>query len=179
MTLDLFLAWLIILNLILKMFFQKPCKSLNFLGINIRIVENNLVFDIHYKPTNSFNYLSYTNCHRTHTKNNILLLLAKRIVSIVTNNRENRSKKLKEHLLDRKHPQRITDDSFTKYFHQMFKLKITIALHLSKPTIVNIISVWKKPIAVSTILKTKNLKLVSKRKKYYDPLGNPQTYVIF
>ena len=98
------------------MFFQKPCKSLNFLGINIRIVENNLVFDIHYKPTNSFNYLSYTNCHRTHTKNNILLLLAKRIVSIVTNNRENRSKKLKEHLLDRKHPQRITEDSFTKTF---------------------------------------------------------------
>ena len=45
-----------------------------------------------------------------------MLPLAKRIVSIVTNNRENQSKKLKEHLLDRKHPQRITEDSFTKIF---------------------------------------------------------------
>ena len=38
------------------------------LGINLQIAENNLVFDIHY--------------------NNILLSLAKLIVSMVTNNRE-------------------------------------------------------------------------------------------
>ena len=82
-------------------------KSLNFLGINIQIVENNLVFDIHYKPTNSFNYLTYTSYHPPHTENNILLSLAKRIVSIVNNNRESRLKKLKEHLRDRKYPQHI------------------------------------------------------------------------
>ena len=58
------------------------------LGINLQIAENNLVFDIHYKPTNSFNYLAYISCHLPHTKNNILLSLAKLIVSIVTNNRE-------------------------------------------------------------------------------------------
>ena len=43
----------------LKFIFENPSKSLNFLDINIQIVENNLVFDIHYKPTNSFNYLTY------------------------------------------------------------------------------------------------------------------------
>ena len=105
----------------LKFIFENPSKSLNFLDINIRIVENNLVFDIHYKPTNSFNYLTYTSCHPPHTKNNISLSLAKRIVSIVTYNRENRLMELKEHLLDRKHPQYIIDYSFTKIFQPKFQ----------------------------------------------------------
>ena len=74
----------------LKFIFENPSKSLNFLDINIPIIENNLVLDIHYKPTNSFNYLTYTSCHPPHTKNNISLSLAKRIVSIVNNNRESR-----------------------------------------------------------------------------------------
>ena len=105
----------------LKFIFENPSKSLNFLDINIQIVENNLVFDIHYKPTNSFNYLTYTSCHPPHTKNNISLSLAKRIISIVTYNRENRLMELKEHLLDRKHPQYITDYSFTKIFQPKFQ----------------------------------------------------------
>ena len=100
----------------LKFFFQNPSKSLNFLDINIWIVENNLGFDIHYKPKNSFNYLTSTNCHPSHTKNNILLSLAKHIFSIVTNDRQNQLKELKEHLLDRKHPQHNIDYSFTKLF---------------------------------------------------------------
>ena len=81
----------------------------------------NLVFDIHYKPTKSFNYLTYTNCHLPHTKSNILLPLARRIVSIVTNKRENRLKELKEHLLYRKHPQHIIDYSLTKIFQPKFQ----------------------------------------------------------
>ena len=105
----------------LKFIFKNPSKSLNFFDINIRIVESNLVFDIHYKPTNSFNYLTYTSCHPPHTKNNISLSLAKRIVSIVTNNRENRLMELKEHILDRKHPQYIIDYSFTKIFQPKFQ----------------------------------------------------------
>ena len=50
-----------------------------------------------------------------------MLSLAKRIVSIITNNRENRLKELKEHLLDRKHPQHIIDNSFTKIFQPKFQ----------------------------------------------------------
>ena len=51
----------------LKLIFENPSKSLNFLDNNIRVVENNLVFDIHYKLANSFNYLTYTSCHPPHT----------------------------------------------------------------------------------------------------------------
>ena len=72
-------------------------KRLNSLHIYNLIVEKNLVFDIHYKPTNSFNYLTYTTCHPPHTKNNISLSLAKRIISLVTSNKENRLNELKEH----------------------------------------------------------------------------------
>ena len=70
----------------LKIIFENPYKSLNSLDISIRIVENNLVFQIQCKPANSFNYLTYTSCHPPHTKSNISLSLAKRVVSIVTNN---------------------------------------------------------------------------------------------
>ena len=87
----------------LKFISKNSSKFLNFLDINLQIVVNSLVFDIYYKPTNSFNYLTYTSCHPPHTKNNISLSLVKRIVSIVTNNRENQLKELKEYSLDRKH----------------------------------------------------------------------------
>ena len=93
----------------LKFIFENLSKSLNLLDMNLQIVEYNLVFNIYYKPTNSFNYLTYTSCHPPHTKNNISLSLAKRIVAIVTNNRENRFKELKEQLLDKKHPQHTID----------------------------------------------------------------------
>ena len=109
------------LNPDLKFIFENPSKSLNFFDVNLQIVENNLVFDIHYKPSNSFNYLTYRSCHPPHANNDISLSLATRIVSIVTNNRENQLKKLKEHLLDRRRQQHIIDYSFTKIFQPKFQ----------------------------------------------------------
>ena len=41
-------------------------KTLHFIDINIEIVDNNLVFDIYYEPTNCYSYLPYTSCHPTH-----------------------------------------------------------------------------------------------------------------
>ena len=67
----------------LKFIFENPSKFLNFVDINIRVVENNLVFDIHYKQTSSFNYLTYTSCHTPHTRNNISLSLAKCIATFI------------------------------------------------------------------------------------------------
>ena len=71
----------------LKFIFENSSRTLNFLDIQLRIVNNILAFDICYKPTNSFNYLTYSSCHPSHTKNNIGLSLAKRIINIVTDNR--------------------------------------------------------------------------------------------
>ena len=54
----------------LKFIFENPSRTLNFLDIQLKIVNNTLVFDIYYKPTNSLNYLTYSSCHPSHTKNN-------------------------------------------------------------------------------------------------------------
>ena len=61
----------------LKFIFEKATTDINFLDINIKIVDNQLHFDIYHKPTNSFSYLKYNSCHPSHTKNNILLSLAR------------------------------------------------------------------------------------------------------
>ena len=60
--------------------------------------------------------LQFESCHPSHTKNNIALSLARRIVQIVTDNTNNRLQELKGHLLKRKHPEKIIDYSFTKLF---------------------------------------------------------------
>ena len=68
------------LDLDLKLIVKNPSKSLNFLDINLQIVESNIVFDVYYKQANSFHSLTYTSCYPLHTKNNKSLSLAKRIV---------------------------------------------------------------------------------------------------
>ena len=100
----------------LKFIFENPSRTLNFLDIHLKIVNNTLVFDIYYKSTNSFDYLTYSSCHPSHTKNNIALSLAKRIINIVTDNSEKRLSELKKHLIERNHPPEIIDYIFTKCF---------------------------------------------------------------
>ena len=100
----------------LNFIFEKLTTDINFLDINIKIVDNQLHFDIYHKPTNSFSYLKYNSCHPSHTKNNILLSLAKRIKRIVANNRDYRLEELRQNLLKRKHPEKMVNYSFTKSF---------------------------------------------------------------
>ena len=47
--------------------------------------------------------LQFKSCHPSHTKNNIALSLARRILQIVTDNTNNRLQELEGHLLKRKH----------------------------------------------------------------------------
>ena len=87
---------------------------MNFLDIELKIVNNTLVFDVFYSPTNYFNCLTFSSCYPSHAKNNIGLSLAKRIIYIVTNNGENSFSELKRHLIERNHPPEIID--YTKCF---------------------------------------------------------------
>ena len=82
----------------------------------MKIVGNQLHFDIYHKPTNSFSYLIYNSCHPSHTNNNILLPLARRIIRIVTDNRDYRLEEFRQNLLKRNHPEEIINYSFTKSF---------------------------------------------------------------
>ena len=100
----------------LKFIFEKLTTDISFLDINIRIIDNQLHFDIYNKPTSSFNYFKYNICHPPHTKNNILLSLARRIIRIVTDNRDCRLKELRENLLKRNLPDKTINYSFIKNF---------------------------------------------------------------
>ena len=95
----------------MKFIFEKLTTDINFLDISIKIVDNQLHFDIYHKPTNSFSYLKYNSCHSSHTKNNISLSLARCVIKIVTDNRDYRLEELKPN-----HPQKIINYSFTKSF---------------------------------------------------------------
>ena len=100
----------------LKFIFEKLTTDINFLHINIKIVDNQLHFDIYHKPTNYFSYLKYNTCHPSHTKNNISLSLVRCTIRIVTDNRNYRLEELRQNLLKRNHPEKIVDYSFTKGF---------------------------------------------------------------
>ena len=102
----------------LKSVFENPSRTLNFLDIQLKIVNNTLVFGIYYTPTNSFNCLTYRSCHPSHTKNNIVLSLAKRTMNIVTDNREKMLSELKKHLIESNHPPETMDYTFTKCSQQ-------------------------------------------------------------
>ena len=99
----------------LQFIFKELTKNINFLDINLKI-NNKLHFDVYHKPTNSFSYLHYKSCHPPHTKNNIALSLARRVVRIVTDYTNNRFRELKGHLLKRKHAEKIIENFFTKLF---------------------------------------------------------------
>ena len=57
----------------LKFIFGKLTTDINFVDINIKIVDNQLHFDIYHKPTYCFSYVKYNSYHPSHIKNNISL----------------------------------------------------------------------------------------------------------
>ena len=103
----------------LNFIFSELSNNVDFLDIHLNIDENgSLVMDVYHKPTDSHNYLNYTSCHPQHTRDNIALSLAKRIIRIVTENNttQQRLGDLKHHLMLRGHPVKSINDAFTKVF---------------------------------------------------------------
>ena len=88
----------------------------HYLDVLMEIVSRQVIFDVFHKPTNSFGYLKYSSCHPPHTINNIALSLAKRIVRIVSNNSENRIEEMKNHLMQRDHPEEVIDNALAKLY---------------------------------------------------------------
>ena len=86
----------------LQFIFEELTKNINFLDINLKIINNKLHLDVYQKPTNSFSHLHYKRCHPPDTKNNIALSFARRIERIVTGDTNNRLQELKDPLLKRK-----------------------------------------------------------------------------
>ena len=100
----------------LKFLFSNQAKETNFLDITFKVENDSLIIDVYHKPTDSFNFLNYSSCHPFHTKNNISLSLAKRIVNIVSNDFGPRLNELKDRLIQRDHPVEVINFSFSKVY---------------------------------------------------------------
>ena len=72
--------------------------------------------DIYYKPTDSKQYLLYTSCHPKHARNSIPYNLARRLKTIVSENRvlDQRLNELKNYLRKRKYPLKLVEDAVEK-----------------------------------------------------------------
>ena len=84
--------------------------------MNVKVKGYELLLDIFKKPTDSFNYLDYRSCHPSHTRNNIALSLARRIIWITSGDPQPRLAELKDNLVRRKHPPAKVDKAFAKVF---------------------------------------------------------------
>ena len=93
------------------------------MDITFRIVDKSVEMDIFHKPTDSFNFLNYHSSHPLHTRENIALSLAKRIVKIVSINRYERLDELKDHLIKRDHPILKINYAFSRVFQPKKKIE--------------------------------------------------------
>jgi len=112
----------------LKFIFSTLSSQANFLDINFNIQNDELIMDIYYKPTNSFNFVNYSSSHPRHTRDNIALSLAKRICRIVSTHetQELRLFELKHHLAQREHPIEKINFAFTKIYQPKLAKKADV-----------------------------------------------------
>ena len=82
---------------------QIACHA-HYMDYSITATHNAIFFDVYYKPTNAFTYLKFNSCHPRHTINNLAGSLARRIINIISNNREQQLNELSDHMLARGHP---------------------------------------------------------------------------
>ncbi len=100
----------------LKFIFEDLADEQNYLDVNVKVDGYELKLDIFRKPTDSFNYLSYGSCHPLHTRDNIALSLAKRIIRITTGDPGPRLSELRNNLVLREHPVHKINEAFAKTF---------------------------------------------------------------
>ena len=100
----------------LRFILDQIARSVHYLDVQPSIVNKELLFDMFYKPTNSFTYLKYSSCHPRHTRNNIAGSLARRIIQLVSTEegRQQRLDDLSVHLQQRGHTEENINMAFLK-----------------------------------------------------------------
>lgn len=95
---------------------DKIGDTVTFLDIKIMKQTNSVITDIHYKATDTKQYLEYNSNHPRHVKNNIPFNLARRICTIVSEPmlRDIRLRELQDFLLDRNYPKGIINNGISR-----------------------------------------------------------------
>ena len=90
---------------------EQSSHDIPFLDIRIIKSGTDIITDIYYKPTDTKQYLSYKSCHPRSTKNNVPFNLARRICTIISDEklRKERLAELKKSLIGRQYPEGVID----------------------------------------------------------------------
>ena len=102
---------------------ERDSKKVDFLDITIIERERKIITDIHYKITDTHQYLHFDSCHPRHTKRMIPYNLARRICTIVSDKdlKEKRLDELRHLLIDRKYPKKLIEGGISRAIQQEIK----------------------------------------------------------
>ena len=97
---------------------------MEFLGVNLTIVDDVIEFDLYCKLTDCHQYLHFNSCHLDHTKNSIIYSQALRIRKRCSDDRkfESHLAKLKQWFSSHKYPKTLIEGQIQKFrakWHQM------------------------------------------------------------
>ena len=86
-------------------------EEISFLDVLIKLKGESVSTDIYFKPTDTHSYLNFKSCHPKHTKTNIPFCLASRIVTIVSENEQQKKRlaELREFLKKQDYPESLID----------------------------------------------------------------------
>ena len=100
----------------IKFTYEYSDKSVNYLDLTIRNIDNVLETDLYCKPTDAHQYLHWTSCHPPHVKKNLPFGLAYRLRRICSTDEyfAKRAEELKEFLLSRQYRSRVIDTAIER-----------------------------------------------------------------
>lgn len=100
----------------IKFTVEKHKEEINFLDVKVIKRDQKIITDVHYKITDTHQYLHFDSCHPRHTKRTIPFNLARRICTIVSEKelKKKRLKELESMLVDRKYPPQLIKSGIEK-----------------------------------------------------------------
>lgn len=100
----------------IKFTIEESQHDISFLDICITHEGESLSTDIYYKPTDTHQYLHFNSCHPRHTKRAIPYNLARRICTIVSDEkkRNQRLEEMKKYLRNQGYPIKLIEDGIMK-----------------------------------------------------------------
>ena len=104
---------------------QQSAVQLPFVDVEVKKNGRSITTDVHFKITDSKQYLNFKSCHPKHTKTNIPFTLARRLCTIVSDKDvlSNRLIELAMSLVERKYPAQIVKTGIIKAISILLNVK--------------------------------------------------------
>ena len=138
----------------LKFTWEVSDTVITFLDIKISIQENKLTTSVHYKPTDSHSYLSYSSSHPSHVKNSIPYSQFLRLRRLCSNNLDFQSKcsEMSTFFSDRGYPDHVINQALNRVQNVSREMALTPAESNSEERIPFILTYHPNNLAAKNII---------------------------